>query len=179
MQGADVILARRSMDAAGNVVMEGCVLRGTTQEVLNVGTVVIQPGEAVRHSIVAADRSTLGRWDQGTAEPIKPNVLRGIRGSGAGNSGNWIGIALEAIRPGNSGEVACIGSYVMAIHDGFSGAAAGDVVIDSAFTAGAVSTQNTYPATVNRILGDVVIPNGTGVGQSGSDTQVGIRVNPR
>lgn len=178
MQGQDLETALRVPKPDGSFQMSGCVLRGVTFEVENSDTNDILPGDVVvmRAGGATHQRSQLGRWDTGNSDRIAPNAIRVLRGAAASDV-MQIGIALEPIPAGAKGEIASLGSIVMARHDGLTTASLGVPIGVSSAGDGSVSENAVF--TDGTILGMVVISNGTGAGQSGSITQVGVLINPR
>lgn len=157
----------------------GLLQTGVERVVLNANAneLVLQPGTAV----IADPSGTTAfpRWDlPSTSDPV--TGLIAVDQVQSALDVSFIGVALEAIPAGRMGRVGGRGTLccVKSINPP-TASAPGHPVIGSA-TPGLVDIVGPDPAVdrTGTILGMVIVPPGTGAGQTGSLTQSGIEVNP-
>jgi len=157
----------------------GLLQTGFEREVLNVDTVTIPAGEAVRNEFGAiAIGSRFPIWDApGTSDPVIGR-LTGKRVNSAANVA-FLGVALENIPVGKTGRVGGLGTLCTVkslASASLTNNNVGAYVFGSA-TAGAVDCDDTAAPTPGIVLGMVRQQAGAASGTQ-SDEMLGIEVNP-
>lgn len=173
-------------DSSGTKFWSGLLRAGIIYQCLSTeaaGT-TLQPGEPVR--LVDSAPTAFPRWDLATTSDAIKGVL-GVIGTTAAAELMMFGVVLEQIPSGLTGRVAGLGSLVaVKCKNPPTSNVRGSAVISDAANArqvDAVTSGGSYSQTIAHIkpgliLGYVDVPAGTGAGQTGSTTQLGIFVNP-
>lgn len=173
-------------DASGNKFWQGLLRAGIIYQCLSTeASVALQPGEPVR--LQENSPTAFPRWDLSTtSDPIK-GVL-GVIGTGAAAEVGMFGVSLDVIPAGQQGRIAGIGSLVaVKCKNPPTSNVRGSMVVSDSGVARQVDAQ-VQPGTYGTgtaghvkpglILGFVHVPAGTAANTTGSNTQLGILVNP-
>lgn len=168
----------------GTLWWSGVMRVGLILEVVSAETsVTIAPGEPLEFDAASSVSQYWDNVDLSTAVlPTPRKHVIGVTRSDAAASEKLIGVATEHIRPGRQGRAAGMGSIVgvkCITAASITNNSVGACVISDSANAGQVQATTTIPTVPGACLGNVWFVAGTGTGQSGSLTQLGILVNPR